>query len=1247
MNTNVSEKKSSSEKDQLKNMIENYLASNPMRRSDRKVNEIEIRFGSNNKKYKPISKIDYDNVVQTLYTFGFTTTNPNGMHSLRINNEYTNKSGVEVMSNIRAEIVGIDLIQEYCNSNSIQKILDMNSSTLDKIQFTQKTKPSFPDNTTIHPVDFKDFNLRISYQLEQSFTARSPMIQTIVNTWTNSLKTFRHLNRVRFSHPDLPIFADISIIRKSITKNEIPIKKYTIQEAGVFENVEIYEIEMELDNSKVGVGSKFNTVEKITDVIRKSIRIILTGLQGTNYPIAYSEMDSVVLNYMKLLYGDEYQPRRVLSKDFIGPSSLTLQIQNVMTVNEHSNVPNIRKNYTVTDKADGDRKLLYINETGKIYLIDTNMNVLFTGTETKNKDLFNSLLDGEHIKHNKKSEFMNLYAAFDIYYINKKSVREYAFVNSMESDEPQLEGGAYKGGVKTLEEGEIEEEENQKKEKDTDDKPSKTNERKIPKYRLNLLKQFIDLIKPSSIVSSTSSSETSNAIACNFYIKCKNFKNSSKNKTIFECCSEIMSDINDGTYLYNTDGLIFTPSNTAVANNIIGKAGPLKKITWKESFKWKPSKFNTIDFLVSIKKDKSGKDEVHNIFQNGTNLQSQNMSQYKTLVLMCGYSKRDHGYLNPFQDLITKNFSSDGNVDDETKYKPVKFQPTDPYDPNACYANIMVKEDGNKELLMFSEEGEYIEDHMIVEFSYDITQPEGFKWIPLRVRYDKTAELRSNSNSGNFGNAYHVANDNWKSIHNPITSDMITNEENIPEFIEEIKEISDENTEANEDVYYNRTGNENRTKALRDFHNLFVKRKLIMGVSNRNDILIDYAVGKGGDLPKWINSNLSFVLGIDISKDNIHNSKDGACVRYLDTRKTNKNMPYALFINGNSSLNIRSGDSFVTEKDKQIAKAIFGNGPKDQTILGKGVYDEYGVATSGFNISSCQFALHYFLQSSNSFHNFLRNLSECTKLNGYFIGTCYDGASIFKLLKNKNQGESMVIMSGKQKIFELIKQYSQTGFPDDENSIGYKIDVYQETINKTFTEFLVNFNYLKQVMEDYGFVLITKEDAQNLGLPNSTGLFQEMYNYMETEIKQNPKRKSDYKNAYLMTKEERQISFLNRYFVFRKVRNVNAEKISKLINMMDKDNELEREQTEQTNAEPEPKVIIRKIKGKKVTIKANVEQEPEPIKIPLPIVAPVAPVAPVVEQPVAPVGLELETPTTTLPQEKVKIIIRKKKEQKK
>ena len=59
-------------------------------------------------------------------------------------------------------------------------------------------------------------------------------------------------------------------------------------------------------------------------------------------------------------------------------------MQNIISLDvvrdSESNIPNLRNNYTVTDKADGDRKLLYIHESGKIYLITTNMKIEFTGT---------------------------------------------------------------------------------------------------------------------------------------------------------------------------------------------------------------------------------------------------------------------------------------------------------------------------------------------------------------------------------------------------------------------------------------------------------------------------------------------------------------------------------------------------------------------------------------------------------------------------------------------------------------------------------------------------------------------------------------------------------------------------------------------------------------------------------------------------------------------------------------------------
>lgn len=1109
----------------LEFMINHYLASNPFSgRPDGKINELEIRFGTDTKKNK-ITQIDYENVVKRLYQCGFKTDNPDGMHSLRVFHEYTDKtSGNSIMSNIRGEIIGIDLIQEYCRTNSIQKILDMPSSTNDKVIFTQKTRPKTEDGVTIEAADFNDFNIRIAYQLEQIFTARSPIIRGIIQKWTDAKKTFRHMNRVRFYHDTLPFYADLSIVRKSKTTNKgIPMKFYTIQDAGVLTNPESYEIEMEVDNSKIGIGTEYNDSKKLINAIRQAIRIIMGGIQGTNYPISYAVKSEIQTEYMRLLYGDQYQSGWVLPHHFVGPSSMTLQMQNVMQLDANSNLPNIRKNYTVTDKADGERKLLYINQKGLMYMIDTNMNVIFTGAKTTNEEFFESLLDGEHIKNNKRGDAINLYAAFDIYYINKKSTREFAFYNN---DISNVEASKQR-------------------------------------YRLNLLKQFVEHLKFTS--------------ACEFVLKCKIFYSDTASKTIFQCCSKILSDIEDGIYEYNSDGLIFTPCNTAVASDKVGVAGKLTKPLWVQSFKWKPAEFNTIDFLVSLKKDKSGNDEIHNIFQDGQNVQgSKNIIQYKTLILRCGFDELDrrHGFVNPYEDIVQNKVIEYDTSNNRDRYKPVPFQPTNPFDTKACFANIMLVEDGAKELSMFTKEGEYFEEDTIVEFSYDTSKPAGWRWTPLRVRYDKTTELKNGLK--NYGNAYHVANSNWQSIHNPITKEMISSGSGIPDYIEESGE--EENGAANEGVYYNRVGNEtNLTRGLRDFHNLYVKNKLITSIANRNDTLIDYAVGKAGDLSKWNNANLSFVFGVDISHDNIHNRLDGACARYLRDRATRKNTPAALFVNGDSGLNIRSGEAFKTQKDKEIVRAVFGNGPKDAKFLGQGVYNQYGTGAKGFNISSCQFALHYFLESKASMHRFLRNLTECTAVNGYFIGTCFDGKTIFQLLRDKNEGESFTIMDGERKMFELTKMYSQTGFPSDESCLGFPINVYQETIGKTFREYLVNFEYFTQMMENYGFVLVGKRDAPK-ELPNGTGLFSEMFSAMEMETRMDPRKISDYKNAHLMTSDEKQISFMNRYFVFRKTHNVDAEKIHKAVTHKTI------EELEATAAEPEPEKPKVKKTAKKVVI---------------------------------------------------------------
>jgi hypothetical protein len=1072
-------------------MVAAYLASNPVMSQNRKTSELEVRFGTNPRLARPISKIDYENVVKQLHASGFTTSDPDGMHMLRIQNEYYDvRSQATKVSNIRAEIVGLDLIQEYCKSNSLQKLIDMPSTSTSrghKIKFTQKSPPLLgTSDGPMRPVDFTDYNFRVAYQMEQDYTVEWNIAKNILNKWTDSKKLFRYINRVRFSHPTLPIFADLSILRVSpkIGK-KTPVPHYTVQDAKLFQNDESYEIELEIDNKSVGPGTEFAHASKLMDAIRKGVRIVLGGLQGTNYPIAYTERDRVMQDYMHLLHDTpdhKYEERRVQTRDFCGPSSTTLLLKNIMT----GTTNNILKNYTVTDKADGERRLLYVHENGRIYMIDNNMNVIFTGAVTEEKSLHNSLFDGEHIKYDKNHKYINLYAAFDVYFVHGKNVRELAFAKNQVTDETHQN-----------------------------------------KYRVNLLQQAMELIQPKSIMHLGKAAKEGTTHACDFHIRCKNFQIATESFSIFDACAVILSDMKQNLYEYTTDGLIFTPANTGVGGKSAGHAGPITKFTWEQSFKWKPPQYNTIDFLVHFKKDaKTGKDVIHTIFQEGKALdRNQSVVQYRVLELYCGFDKENHRFVNPFESIISDNLPR-SNYDNEERYMPALFRPTNPYDTDACYCNVAM-EGG----LVRTEEHEVFEDNMIVEFRYDLTLTGAWKWVPLRVRYDKTAELRSGAK--NYGNAYNVANSNWHSIHNPVSESMIMSGQGIPEMMEDA------------DVYYNRTGNENDTKALRDFHNLFVKKRLILGVSKRRDTLIDFAVGKAGDLPKWIKAKLGFVFGIDVSRDNIMNSMDGACARYLNSLKDETVETKAIFLQGNSGVNIRSGRAFMTDKDKMIARAIFGSGPKERATLKEGVYKQYGVGQDGFSVASCQFALHYFFENNVVFHEFLRNVSECTATGGYFVGTCYDGKTVFQRLRNKRKDEGISLMRDDHKIYEITKMYEQTGFPDDELSLGYMIHVYQDSINKVFPEYLVNFDYFVRMMGNYGFVLVEAAESQKIGLPNGSGLFSELFAEMENEVERNFRARSDYGKALSMTSDEKWVSFMNRYFVFRKVHHVDAEKIYK------------------------------------------------------------------------------------------------------
>jgi len=79
---------------------------------------------------------------------------------------------------------------------------------------------------------------------------------------------------------------------------------------------------------------------------------------------------------------------------------------------------------------------------------------------------------------------------------------------------------------------------------------------------------------------------------------------------------------------------------------------------------------------------------------------------------------------------------------------------------------------------------------------------------------------------------------------------------------------------------------------------------------------------------------------------------------------------------------------------------------------------------------------------------------------------------------------------------------------------GYKIGVWQDSINKENDEYLVHFKYFEKCMSDYGFKMI-------------------QFNSFESYYKQ--------KEINQIIQREKKISFLNKAFVFEKINDVDPD----------------------------------------------------------------------------------------------------------
>jgi hypothetical protein len=758
---------------------------------------------------------------------------------------------------------------------------------------------------------------------------------------------------------------------------------------------------------------------------------------------------------------------------FRGVAPITMILDN-MRKERVARVPNIRDGYNVTDKADGTRMMAFTTGKGELYMIDMTFNVYKTGLI--DEPLKNSLLDGEYVTRDSEGNPVLQFILFDAYIINGVDVSQKPFAG---------EEGRHADMLKWV---------------------TKWNSGGGPSTAPGVV-----LTDKSKIM-----------------VSMKTFKFAAPgDKEIFERCKEVL-DTKTG---YHTDGLIITPNKDPLPSR--------PGIAFHAQLKWKPADENTVDFLCSIEKvaGSSTEDELTTSI-----MQSGEFVQFKTLRLFVG-SDLDPAYENP-RGTILYNQPLPGSAvvaavskrgtGVKVPYKPVLFNPKDIPDTMSavCYLKVETDPITNDTIVRCEDDGDPIQDRSIVEMRYDASREPGWRWIPMRIRYDKTERYQKALKTGNYGGTMNkdtAAEGVWNSIHEPITRSMIRTGAEQPS-AEEVKVAMGGSVAR---VYYNTKGPKQdlqSVQGLRGFHNRFIKENILLstGLKGGKKTIMDLACGQGGDLVKWVREDVAFVFGVDVAGEGIRDPMNGVYRRYLNQIMENggyDSVGTMVFAIGTSAKNIASGEAGSTPEESDIMRSVLGkvnpNGPVPPFILEKAA----GRLREGVDCMATMFALHYFFESNTTLTGFIQNINDSLKVGGVFIGCCFDGDAIFTSLRSLPEGGTKVGLDGSTEIWKIKKLYSNTFLPSDDQSLGLPIEVDFISIGTSQVEYLMNFALLTERMNEIGCYLMNKQECAEAGIPfaESTAMFSDTYDVAKKQ-----------KQNFAMSPAVREYSFYNRWFIFKR-----------------------------------------------------------------------------------------------------------------
>jgi len=157
--------------------------------------------------------------------------------------------------------------------------------------------------------------------------------------------------------------------------------------------------------------------------------------------------------------------------------------------------------------------------------------------------------------------------------------------------------------------------------------------------------------------------------------------------------------------------------------------------------------------------------------------------------------------------------------------------------------------------------------------------------------------------------------------------------------------------------------------------------------------------------------------------------------------------------------------------------------------------------TVPFDVVSAMFCFHYFFESENTFNTIIDSIKSNLKSGGIFMGTMFDGDSLLHL--KVPESDTIELSDAGEVRFKL--RFLSLG-RELRSPFGNKLSVFikDTVLDEPMDEYIVKFDSFVELMKSNGFELIESK------------MFESLYN-----------------DSFKLNSLQKEVSFLNRTFVFR------------------------------------------------------------------------------------------------------------------